>query len=279
MGAGSQFMLDLLRKYRNHLLAGCFILLALLFYSVNLRHRENTTLFEHGVLLVTAPLQRGVDTVWDLFSSWWSDYLWLVRTRQENIRLKAENRRLRNQLEGMEEIRQANERLQRLLDFREGVDLPALPAQVVGEDASSWFRTVLIDKGTGDGVREGMPVVAAEGAVGRIIKAGAGSSRVLLVTDASSGVAALVQRNRTRGICRGQGDTLSLEFASRQSDIEEGDQIITSGTGGVFPKGLTLGKVVKVSTDDFGLFQNVEVTPAVDFSRLEEVLVLMKDDQ
>jgi rod shape-determining protein MreC len=272
-------MLDLFRKYRNHLLAGCFILLALLFYSANLRHRENTTLFENGVLLVTAPLQRGVDGVWDLFSNWWGDYLWLVRTRQENVRLRAENSRLRNELEGMEEIRLANQRLQRLLDFREGVDLPALPAQVVGEDASSWFRTVIIDKGTSDGVREGMPVVAAEGAVGRIVNAGAGTSRVLLVTDASSGVASLVQRNRTRGISRGQGDTMSLDFASRQSDIEEGDRIITSGTGGVFPKGLTLGKVTSVSTEGFGLFQNVVVAPAVDFSRLEEVLVLMKDDQ
>ncbi|MEJ2698409.1 MAG: rod shape-determining protein MreC [Desulfuromonadales bacterium] len=272
-------MLDLFRKYRIHLLAGCLILLALLFYSANLRHREKTTVLEKGVLLITAPLQRGVDRAWDLFSGWWNDYLWLVDTKQENLRLRAENRQLRAELDGVEEIRLANERLQRLLDFRQGIDLPALPAQVIGEDASSWFRSVVIDKGTSDGVREGMPVVAAEGAVGRVIKTAASSSRVLLVTDASSAVASLVQRNRTRGVCRGQGDTLSLEFASRRSDIDVGDRIITSGTGGVFPKGLFLGKVSQVSKDGFGLFQNVVVTPSVDFSRLEEVLVLLKDPQ
>ncbi len=272
-------MLDLFRKYRIHLLAGCLILLALLFYSVNLRHREKTTVLERGVLLLTAPLQRGMDWGWDLCSGWWNDYLWLIDTKRENLRLQAENRRLRAKLDGMEEIRLANERLRRLLDFRQGVDLPALPAQVIGEDASSWFRTVVIDKGTSDGVREGMPVVAAEGAVGRVIKTAAKSCRVLLVTDASSAVASLIQRNRTRGVCRGEGDTLSLEFASRRSDIEVGDQIITSGTGGVFPKGLLLGKVTQVSTDGFGLFQNVVLAPAVDFSRLEEVLVLLREPQ
>jgi rod shape-determining protein MreC len=90
-------------------------------------------------------------------------------------------------------------------------------------------------------------------------------------------VAALVQRNRTRGVCRGQGESLSLEFALRQKDIKVGDRVITSGTGGIFPKGLSIGRVTEVSRESYGLFQTIEITPAVDFSRLEEVLVLLKE--
>jgi rod shape-determining protein MreC len=157
------------------------------------------------------------------------------------------------------------------------MDLPALPAQVIGEDASSWFRTVMLDKGSDDGLREGLPVVVAEGAVGRIIRCSPRESRVLLITDASSAIASLLQESRTRGISRGKGETVSLEFALRQDPVEVGELVITSGTGGVFPKGLVIGTVSRVVHDDYGLFQEVTVIPAVDFSRLEEVLILLKE--
>jgi rod shape-determining protein MreC len=122
-----------------------------------------------------------------------------------------------------------------------------------------------------------MPVVVAEGVVGRVIKSASHESKVLLATDGSSAIAGLVQRTRARGICRGQGNQLSFDFAMHWEEIEEGDLIVTSGTGGVFPKGLTVGTVSRVSAGGFGLFKSVEVTPAVDFYRLEEVLVLLKE--
>jgi len=201
-----------------------------------------------------------------------------VGTRVENERLTAENRQLQAELDQVREIRLANERLRRLLDFEENIALPALPAQVISEDASSWFRTVAIDKGSRDGLREGLPVVVADGVVGRIIRVASAQSRVLLITDASSAAAALVQKSRTRGVCRGQGEYLTLDFALRRENVEVGDRIVTSGTGGVFPKGLVLGSVAAVDREDYGLFQGVRVTPAVDFSRLEEVLVLLPED-
>lgn len=269
-------MLDLLRKYRTMLLAACLLLAALTLFSVNLRHRRQTTLFEKMVLQLTAPLQKGVDTVCETLAGWWNHYLWLVDTEQRNEQLLQDNRQLRSELVHLQEVRLANERLRKLLDFKKEVHLPAIPAQVIGEDSSSWFRTVLIDKGSADGVEEGMPVVVAEGAVGRIIRCASHESRVLLITDASSAAAVLVQRNRTRGVCRGRGDLLSLDFALRQEEIRVGDAIITSGTGGVFPKGLLVGHVSSVTHADYGLFQGVTVTPAVDFARLEEVLVLPK---
>jgi rod shape-determining protein MreC len=271
-------MLELLRKYRTPLVAGCLVLAALLLYSANLRRREKTTLFEKTVLQLTSPLFKAVAAVSETLTGGWDRYLWLVSTQEENVRLQAENRRLRAELNNLEEVRLANERLRLLLDFRESVALPALPAQVIAEDASSWFRTVVIDKGSADGVLEGMPVVVAEGVVGRIIRSAPRESRVLLLTDASSAVASLVQHSRTRGICRGEGELLTLDFALRREDIEVGDRIITSGTGGVFPKGLVIGEVTRTTRKEYGLFQTVTVAPAVDFSRLEEVLVLLKEN-
>ncbi len=270
-------MLELFRKYKIPLLAVCLILTALLLYSANLRHRDKTTLVQKMVLQLTAPLQKSIDSVSDTVDGWWRHYLWLVNVEQEDERLRVANRRLQAELDSLQEVRLTNDRLRRLLDFKKRVDIPALPARVIGEDASSWFRTVVLDKGSRDGLREGMPVVAAKGVVGRVVKVAPDASRVLLITDGSSAVAALVQRNRTRGVCRGQGDSLSLQFALRQKDVAVGDRVITSGTGGIFPKGLAIGQVTDVSKESFGLFQTIKLDPAVDFSRLEEVLVLLKE--
>lgn len=270
-------MLELLRKYRIALMAAFLLLVALLLYSANLRHRQHTTLFERSILQLTLPLHQALAAVTGGVSGWWENYVWLVGARQENERLLAENQQLQGELDRLEEVRLANQRLQRLLDFKETLTLPTLPAQVISEDASSWFRTVAIDKGSRDGLHEGLPVVVADGAVGRIIRVTPHQARVLLVTDASSAVAALVQESRSRGVCRGQGDHLVLEYALSHDPIKVGDRIVTSGTGGVFPKGLVLGTVSAVTREEYGLFQSVDVTPAVDFGRLEEVLVLLPE--
>ncbi len=270
-------MLELLRRFRRPILVFVLILVALLLYSANLRRGGASTFFERSVLQLTTPLHKGLDVIWKGAADAWSHYLWLVRTEQQNAHLAEENRRLRAELDRYAEVGLENERLRKLLDFKEEVKLPTIPAQVISEDASSWFRTVVIDKGTQDGVSEGMPVVVAEGVVGRTIRVAAHQSTVLLITDASSAVASLVQDNRTRGICRGEGTQLTLDFALRLAEIEVGDRIVTSGTGGVFPKGLVVGTVSQVSKGEYGLFQSVSVVPSVDFSRLEEVLVLLRE--
>ncbi|MDO3376724.1 rod shape-determining protein MreC [Geoalkalibacter halelectricus] len=270
-------MRELLRKYRPLLLGTCLVLAALLLYSNNLRRKDHTSVFEQMALIVTAPLLKGIDQLVAQTQALWGNYVWLVEAAQENAQLREENFLLKAELENLREIRLANERLRQLLEFKDELVLSAVPARVIAVDASSWSRTVLLDKGTRSGVREGMAVVTAAGVVGRVIKAAPGESRVLLITDAASAVATLVQRTRTRGVCRGRGDMLTLDFALRQEDIQVGDRLVTSGTGGVFPKGLLVGEVVRVTRGDYGLFQTVEVAPAADFSRLEEVLVLVEE--
>jgi rod shape-determining protein MreC len=122
-----------------------------------------------------------------------------------------------------------------------------------------------------------MPVVTVSGIVGRLVKVAANSSRVLLLTDHASGVAAVVQRSRARGVVKGKGGGLcSLEFALRDEDVKVGDTVITSGIGTVFPKGLPIGEVTMVKKGAYGIFQTVELRPAVTIAKLEEVLVLLQ---
>ena len=272
-------MFELLKRYRTAMLACCMALAALLLYSSQLRNRQETGLFYKLILQITAPPQKIIDSSVEAVADGWEHYLWLVDTEAENQRLQLVNSQLRAELARLEEARMANERLRKLLDFKEDVAIPVLPAQVIAEDASSWFRTVVIDKGSEDGLREGLPVVVAEGVVGRTLQVASYQSRVLLLTDASSAVAVLVQSTRTRGICRGEGDQLTLDYALRREEIRAGDRVVTSGTGGIFPKGLPVGKVSSSYQAPYGLFQTVKVDPAVDFARLEEVLVLLREER
>ena len=147
-------------------------------------------------------------------------------------------------------------------------------ARVIGVDATSWFRSITIDRGSSEQIREGMAVVSAYGVVGRIVTCTPHSSRVLLVVDASSKLSTLIERTRARAICRGDGDSMSLDYLPLTDDVQVGDLLVTSGLGGGFPKGLIVGAVTRVDKRGYDMFQTVKVEPAVDFEHLEEVLVI-----
>ncbi len=264
------------RKNRAVLLGLFLLLAALLWYSVSLRQQRETNLFEALVLRVTAPAQSVLTSAINGVADVWGNYINLVDTVEENRLLMEANNVLKSELNRLRENSLENVRLRRLLEFKETQSVQTLPARVIAEDATSWFRTVVIDKGSADGVLEGMPVVVAEGVVGRVIRNSQHESRVLLVTDAASAVASLVQESRARGICRGQGSVLIFDFVLRKEKLVVGEPVITSGMGGVFPKGLLIGHIKTIDRMEFGLFQTIEVTPSVDFSRLEEVLVLLR---
>jgi len=269
-------MWELLKKYRIHLVTGGVLLLAFLFYSLNLKNREHANLFERSVLTLTAPLHGGIAAANRAIVGVWDDYVDLVNVRQENKELRESVKTLNARLLESRETLLANERLQKLLELKSSLNAPVLAASVIGEDGAPWFKTLTINRGSADGLQEGMPVVAAEGVVGRVVKVSANSSRVLLLTDNASSVAGTIQRSRARGVVKGKGSgRCSLEFTLREEDVKVGDTIITSGVGGVFPKGLAVGEVAMVKKGEYGIFQTIEVQPAVNITRLEEVIVLL----
>ena len=270
-------MWELINKYRRHLLTGTIILAAFVFFSLHLKDKEHESLFERGVLNFVSPVNKVLSRINNMAAGIWNDYADLVGVRKENKQLRESVKILISRLIESHEAVLANERLKRLLDLKDYLKVPFLAASVIGEDGTPWFKTIIIDRGEVDGLREGMPVIATDGVIGQLIKVVAKSSRVLLITDHASGVAAIIQRSRARGVVKGMGGgSCALEFALAEEDVKVGDTVITSGIGGVFPKGLNIGEITMVKKGEYGIFQTVEVRPAVNLARLEEVLVLLQ---
>ena len=151
-----------------------------------------------------------------------------------------------------------------------------LAAEVIGKDPSSWFKTIIIDKGSTDGVGRGDPVVVPEGIAGQIMEVAENYSKVLLIIDRNSAVDSLVQRTRARGVIKGESiRQCTLEYVLQKNEVKAGDTIVSSGLDGVYPKGLRVGEVSEVNTGSSGIFKEVIVNPYVDFEKLEEVLVIV----
>lgn len=190
------------------------------------------------------------------------------KLKQRVLQLEAERSRLL-------EAEATNHRLQELLQFRPQVPSSSITASVIGSSASTWFRSLILDKGSSAGILKGMAVVSPLGVIGQVVAVTSRSAKVLLLTDPNSGVDAFVQRSRARGIVSGSLDYGPImKYVKRSEDVKEGDRLITSGLDGVFPKGLLVGTITKVNKKNFGLFQYVEVALAVDPSEIEEVLVV-----
>lgn len=250
--------------------------LAILAYSAT---RLSETGFLRKIVLETAaPITDAINVSLKSLHELWRRYLFLVGLEEENRRLRNENAVLNDQINQYREGFLEGVRLRKLLDIKGDVKHRAVAARVIDKERTSLFKTILIDKGTTDGLRVGLPVLADQGVVGRIIETAWHSSRVLLLIDDNSNVDALIQRSRAQGILQGAGSAgCNLKYISRVEDVRTGDVVLTSGLAGVFPKGLLLGVVSGASRKEGGLFQRIEVSPAVDFGKLEEVLALVVD--
>ena len=196
--------------------------------------------------------------------------------------LKAENERLVARNAELEEAEQSAQRLESLLGLQSLYNLQSTAARIISGSTDSWSSTVTIDKGTSSGLAVGMPVTDSNGAIGQIVSCGATSSTVRLVTDENSSVSAMVQSSRAQGVLRGSVDgTLHLTLIRTDQMVEVGDTVVTSGLGGVFPKGLPLGKVITVERTSGSLYFEVEVEPLSTAESFEEVLVItsLTEDQ
>ena len=253
------------------------ILLSIILLSFSIGKGRKWNPAEKLAIEIVAPFNKIFVGTISAVSDIWKNYFFLVETRRENLRLKKKIGLLEIENSRYQELLLAIQRLQQLLNFQKNTKENYLPARVIGWSPSVLFKSIIIGSGENDGLRVNMPVVNSTGVVGKTVSVSPNYAQVLLVTDQNSAIDGLVQRSRCRGMLKGRGfSECSFDYVIKACDIKVGDAIVTSGLGGVFPKGLHLGIVKKI--DDFPekLFKKVTVVTAVDFSKLEEVLVILR---
>ena len=268
-------MLAFLRK--NQVPLSCCFCLLLSVYILTTAARGQLKNEPLGAVLmfIMRPLQIAAQGTVNWISGLRDNYDTLAGFRSENERLRERIQSLEIERQRLLEAEATNNRLKQLLDFRGQLLGRVVTASIIANTASSWFHSCVLDKGSADGVRKGMAVVTPLGVVGQVVSVTPRTAKVLLLTDPNSGIDVLVQRTRARGIVSGslENGTI-LKYVKRSEDIQEGDRLLTAGTDGVFPKGMLAGTVIKVTKQHIGLFQFVEVLPAVQSARVENVLVV-----
>ena len=219
-------------------------------------------------LAAFSSLDHGISEAWD-------GYVALQGVREENRRLRRDIEWLKGQNNQLRDSVAATQRYEALLNFAQQASFRTVAAQVIGRDATNWYRGVILNKGEHDGVRPEMGVITPAGVVGRIVKTNAASSVVLLVTDPNNAIAGLVQRTRDEGIVEGTSHGRArLKYIPLLSRVQPGDRVVTSGLTGAFPRGLAIGGLTQVEKSEGDLFQSAEIEPEVDLSKLDEVLVI-----
>jgi len=257
-------------------LIGCILVIAVNFTLLTASSRDALpkSVIERLAISMAAPFQMIFFTSVDFTEEVWKTYFSTVSAVKENAVLKEKLAMADNLKNRLRELELENKRLRKFIDFEAPGQEPLVAAKVIGRDPSPWFRTIMIGKGSRDGLAKGLPVLVSEGIVGQIVSVSEKYARVLLITDRNSAVDALVQDSRSRGIVKGDNtDRCFFKYALRKDPIEKGDIIVSSGLDQVFPKGLRIGKVVQGKKEKSRLFQIITVKTFVDFDKLEEVLV------
>jgi rod shape-determining protein MreC len=262
-------------KNRAVLITIILFFVSLQLYSLNLREKSSQNFLSRVVLTVTYYPQKVIYTISDNVISVWQDYMDLVNVRQENIKLREGIKKLRFEKFELAEAGIQNNRLKKLLDFKEIPSYPMVSANVIGGSPSLLrSEVIVVDRGSRDGISQGMPVASSEGIVGRVLSVGNRSSEVLLITDPVSAVDAFIHRTRVRGIVKGTDGGCAMEYIEQNSDVSIGDKVISSGKEGFFPKGVIIGTVSDLETK--GSFISAQVSPFVDLDSLEEVVIILK---
>jgi rod shape-determining protein MreC len=271
-------VLQLLKRHREWVVTAAAIAIPLTVYFAQARHPGERTALDRAVVRLSRPVEWLVDGAITGATRAWYDYLALRHARDEATRLLSEVNALSVDRVELRRVQEENERLRRLLGFAPGTaDRPVVGARVIGVRLDpKGLQLVTVDRGADQGLQRMMPVISAQGVVGRVHAVLARSADVLLLTDRNSAIAVRVERSRARANVRGSGDPslARLDYALRADDFLEGDALVTSGTDGVFPPGLPVGKVQGLKKGGQGLYQRAEVLPAADVTKVEEVLIL-----
>lgn len=268
-------MFKYIKEYRFYIFLFLFVLIPVMLIDTATRAPRDRRFYDRAIIALTSPVQIGISWSLEHLASSFQNYIYLLSTRKDNLTLLDENRRLLNEIASLRETQQENLRLRKLLQFEEKMNVKSVVARVIAKDVSSEFRAIRINRGEKAGVHKDMAVVANEGVVGRVLRTTATTADVVTLLDSNSAVDGINERSRARGVVEGLTDDLcQLRYTLRTDDILPGDVVISSGLGGIFPKGIPLGIVSKVNRKPFGITQDVEVRPSVDFTRLEELMVI-----
>ncbi len=224
--------------------------------------------------VISWPLQA-VAGIHDRIADIWGRFVALQGVEDENRQLRRELELLKEQNGQLREASAATERLATLLEFKKQALPTLVAAQVIGRDTGNWYKTIIINKGSSDGLQSDQGVITPVGVVGRIVKTTSSTAVVLLVTDPNNAIAGLIQRTRDEGIVEGTTQGLArLKYIPLLSSARSGDRVVTSGLVGGFPRGLPIGTITKIDKEEEALFQSAELSPEVDPNRVEEVLVI-----
>lgn len=268
------------RRILDYGLSAVLLIIPVLILHSNLKKPENLNAFDQAVLRVSSPLQRAASWVIEGVGGFFTHYVVLVDVEKENAELRDENRKLREELSRAKRRAADAEVLEQLVGLRRQTPADTIGARVIAASTNPYFRVsrISIDRGKNE-IEPGMPVINEHGLVGRIGRVYGVYADVLLTSDPTSSIYVKVQRTGSQGSLRGLGRDDSyaceIEMLERGKDpVQEGDLIVTSGLG-EFPAGIAVGEVAKVTTKDYGLFQEVEVSPVADFANLEQVVILL----
>ena len=268
------------KRYRDWLIVVLSLAVPFWFLRASMKDPKQATGADRVLVQIAAPIQTATAVLARGLSHLWSDYVYLVDVKADNSTLVSDNARLRERTRELESLEAENRRLRRLLDLENSVQDDVVTAQVVGKTTNEFFRMmrVTLDRSS-PAIVPNLPVLAPDGVVGTTLKVAGDTVDVRLVADAGAGVDVIVQRTEARGFVRGTGDeraySCNVEYLKRTDEVDIGDVLVTSGVGLRFPKGIPVCTVTKVTKRDFGVYQQVGCAPTVDFSRLDEVLVVL----
>lgn len=273
-------MLQLFQERRSATLLAILFLVSFTLMSLSVRRRGGTTLIGQAGLTMVGPFIDIANAPKRWTQSFWENYIALRGLRKENAKLKEELETLRGNSIQIRELLAKVERLEGLMGGFGDSKAPMRLAQIIGRAQTPFGRSILIDLGSSHGVRRNMPVVHQNGLVGRISRVGQHVSQVLLITDLRNSVDVVVQRSREQGVFSISSKNFGeVRYMPSDADVMEGDLLISSGQGGVFPKGLSVARVTKIGQNEDRLFRRVLAKPTVDFNRLEEILIMMVEQK
>jgi len=242
--------------------------------SAQVNAKSGVPVLEQVTFGLFAEVQRGASAFVGGVRHTWTSYVTLRGVNSENETLKRQLADTQIELQQQRALADRSRSLERLLELRDRLSLDTAAAEIIAASATPDFRTVTIDKGTLQGLKADMGVIAPAGVVGRVVTPTARASKVQLLIDRNAAAGVLIERSRAQGVALGSGDDrLRLEYVAETGDVVVGDVVVTSGIDGIFPKGLVVGRVEAV--DKNGAYRQITVRPAVDFSSLEEVLVIL----